>query len=743
MDEENHVEENDIENNITNSSSNDSLITDLGNIQKEEKSEEEKHAIVIQDICKNLNNSKEEVSKTLNKYINNNAEQPGKVNPLYGYVPFDFSILEYCEEELSAKLNYVKKADSKKTNATDIIWLYKHSDNWMNKIVYYWIGLTNNLIHKRRYLEYSEKLGSLETRLTNIQKNFDSQDIISDNIIKEFFSDLYDCYGSLDIFFEDFIKFMCNSRAPIGEFFEDYQLIKENVFNKCSVMKNELFLKTISNIEIKKYVDFNEPDQAVEFCKSNFPEEFKQLEDRLEYHIKEDESYVEKEKFLFALRKYLLSNSELPHRKTTCNGILYAAIRYSDRSDALSEILLILFVLNKLFMKLASNTDKHVIVYKQLDKVLKNCDEAIKFLERERGLAETDLAPYSESVKEQIKWTLEEVKSMANSPEEEVYIYIDWTYRDILKKTKYVSKMCFWKRYNLKMINDINEIIILFFKQYRSTIETTETHSLLCRIKKYMDDYLVIEHRFKKLIFHSCSIDEFKMPNYFNEKEIWWFYCINKENSSKRPLWTNPIRDFSYYNNYIRYDRNIKRLPYPLSNDVNWDEIGMDVDRLEYSKRHHYFVNECLNIISNKDSFSFKIGDKIESNYKNTGKWSIATIKNIHDNEKYDIEYDDGEKETNVEVNLIRSLKETNIIRLMRSIHQQKADVKELEKKELLQNRIIKTNDIFLQLYKMGEFMKEGVLINDQLFFKFILFAINFLIFIGQYFWNNHIEPEL
>ena len=52
MDEENHVEENDIENNITNSSSNDSLIPDLGNIQTEEKSEEEKHDIVIQDILK-------------------------------------------------------------------------------------------------------------------------------------------------------------------------------------------------------------------------------------------------------------------------------------------------------------------------------------------------------------------------------------------------------------------------------------------------------------------------------------------------------------------------------------------------------------------------------------------------------------------------------------------------------------------------------------------------------------------
>ena len=229
------------------------------------------------------------------------------------------------------------------------------------------------------------------------------------------------------------------------------------------------------------------------------------------------------------------------------------------------------------------------------------------------------------------------------------------------------------------MINDINEILILFFRQYKSIIKITESRGLLCRIKKYMDDYLVIEHKFKDLIFEECkdSIDEFKIPNYFNEKEIWWFYCVNKENSSEElSRIRNPIHEFSYYNNYVRYDRNIKRLPYPLSNDVNWDEIGMDVDRLEYSKRHHYFVNECLNIISNKDKFSFKVGDKIESKYKNTGKWSKATITNIHENEKYDVKYDDGETETNIEINSIRSLQETNIISIMRTIHQQKADVK-------------------------------------------------------------------
>ena len=172
MDEENHIEENDIENNITNSSSDDSLLRDLGNIQTEEKSEEEIYEIEFQNNCKGLNISKEQVSKTLDKYIKNNTEDVVKVNPLYDYVPFNFTIFNYSEEELSAQLNYVKKADSKKSNENSIIDLYNESNTWMNKIVYYWIGLTNNLRHKRKYLDYSEKLGGLETRLTNIQKGY-------------------------------------------------------------------------------------------------------------------------------------------------------------------------------------------------------------------------------------------------------------------------------------------------------------------------------------------------------------------------------------------------------------------------------------------------------------------------------------------------------------------------------------------------------------------------------------------
>ena len=51
--------------------------------------------------------------------------------------------------------------------------------------------------------------------------------------------------------------------------------------------------------------------------------------------------------------------------------------------------------------------------------------------------------------------------------------------------------------------------------------------------------------------------------------------------------------------------------------------------------------------------------------------------------------------------------------------------------------------EVLNELEKMGEFIKEGVLLNDQLFFKFILFGINILIFIGQYFWDNHVEPSI
>lgn len=49
----------------------------------------------------------------------------------------------------------------------------------------------------------------------------------------------------------------------------------------------------------------------------------------------------------------------------------------------------------------------------------------------------------------------------------------------------------------------------------------------------------------------------------------------------------------------------------------------------------------------------FKVGDKVEGNYRASGSWYSATVKAVHPDGTYTIEYDDGDMERNVqEINL-------------------------------------------------------------------------------------------
>ena len=64
-------------------------------------------------------------------------------------------------------------------------------------------------------------------------------------------------------------------------------------------------------------------------------------------------------------------------------------------------------------------------------------------------------------------------------------------------------------------------------------------------------------------------------------------------------------------------------------------------------------------------------------------------------------------------------------------------------RKQFILDCIQNIDEVLDELNNMGNFINEGVALNDQLFFKLILFGINFLIFLGQYFWSNHIEPSL
>jgi len=128
MNEENHIEVNDIENNVVDSSSTDTKTYEIIPLTIEEKIKQSMEENIKQDIkifnnrinrffeimYDKLNISTEQITKVLGKYADNDKMTYTKVNPLYEYVPFDFTIFNYSEEELSAKINYVKKIDSKK-----------------------------------------------------------------------------------------------------------------------------------------------------------------------------------------------------------------------------------------------------------------------------------------------------------------------------------------------------------------------------------------------------------------------------------------------------------------------------------------------------------------------------------------------------------------------------------------------------------------------------------------------------
>merc|ERR1719197_51751 len=54
-------------------------------------------------------------------------------------------------------------------------------------------------------------------------------------------------------------------------------------------------------------------------------------------------------------------------------------------------------------------------------------------------------------------------------------------------------------------------------------------------------------------------------------------------------------------------------------------------------------------------SDSFREGDKIEADYRGRGRFSPGKIKSSRGDDTYDIDYDDGERETRVAKRLIRS----------------------------------------------------------------------------------------
>ena len=285
----------------------------------------------------------------------------------------------------------------------------------------------------------------------------------------------------------------------------------------------------------------------------------------------------------------------------------------------------------------------------------------------------------------------------------------DRTYDWYTPYNRYFARQyLFWREYNIRIINDILELIGMFKKSYK-LCEKTKNYfvELEGKIEKSLEIEKKVEEEIIKIRKSTIKKGEALLEKYekmdeplsriYSEREIWWYYYRydiynrrgekDKKLSDKETHKNNEIRNFSFARNY-RFVINLlgpnggSRPDIPLNRDINWMDMDENKDRLEYSKRQQIYKRYLMSNLSEEE---------MEEQKKR--------------------EEEEGTK---------------NIVRI-----------------DILIENIRKTQDIFNELEKMGDFIKDGVLINDQLFFKFILFGINVLIFIGQYFWREHIEPKM
>ena len=70
-----------------------------------------------------------------------------------------------------------------------------------------------------------------------------------------------------------------------------------------------------------------------------------------------------------------------------------------------------------------------------------------------------------------------------------------------------------------------------------------------------------------------------------------------------------------------------------------------------------------VEIIANNVVAAWAVGEKVEADYHGKGRHYPGKISHINNDGTFDIDYDDGEKETNVGVNLVRLLAPVSDVR--------------------------------------------------------------------------------
>ena len=643
--------------------------------------------------------------------IPNSIVDVEKTNPVYDNVRYDYSLYtDYSDNELCDLFNYKQKTEKNNKEILDSIKIeedmldgrYESAYTIREKINFYWIGLTDNVIHKRNYLKYNEKILGISEKADYIHKRLDvlkERREMEQKEENQIIADIEGIFKLLNEVLVNSIIFMCNAKAPIGDFIDFYTETKNNILMLTNIKENKLFISRMCSIEIKhgkKDVIKNikkkyDEEESTDFAFLNKEPSKKMVEfsKRFANELEMDKKYIRKD-YLLESMKYILDENIMNRGK---NNLKYQFIRYKKRQEVYYEHIEKLFILNRLC--------KETEISKLRDDLIENY---IDYMKKRLSIIDENIKHEEENVITK-EYTDEIEKLLSTIGRNQGYERDD---RICNYKTFFSRKELFWKEYNIRILNDILEVTGMFEKSYKLGEETKKyLLELEGKIKKSLEIEKKVEEeiiKIRKSILKKGEIllkkyekmDE-PLSNVYSEREIWWYYYRydmfnrrfekDKKITDKESHKNNEIRNFSFARNY-RFVINPagpnggSRPDIPLNRGVIWLDMDDNKDRIEYSKRQQIYKKYLMSNLSEEEM----------------------------------------EQQNQIEV---------------------REGVKALIRIEMLIESIRKTQDIFNELLTMGDFIKDGVLINDQLFFKFILFGINVLIFIGQYFWSEHIEPNM
>ena len=608
---------------------------------------------------------------------------------------------------------------------SEIEWLIKQSRTWSQFIYYYWVGLFDNIRHKRMYLEYCNQVSNLKKKIESISEKmkihdkvskltlteegenrnyfkiesydtnkFDIDELFSTNESNRILLEIEDIFKFIDKLLIKDIIFMKNAKAPIGDFFEVYNSIKNNCLKISKIKNNKIFLNARCLTEIKQYKNnINMKDIREKFNKEVDEKIKKEFEDKFKDDFIKDNDFIEKDKFLFYLKNLIKGKAFSQKDNNSKEIISYCQIiNYCNRQKIYFNFIGLLY---SVYRELNSANNDNLM------------DKLNKYVNSLLFLIGKDVQEYYKKLdEEQIKSESQKLTKIFK----ESYINKNDFYMD--QSLGISINKCFWKYKNSNIIRDIFDLIEIFNKfDIKNDEKYSEILKFVDLIIKYLGEFEEEEISFESSVLQWMEILNKKYKkSIFSEKEIWWYYYVyNSKFYYKHDFIINPSCCFPNQENvldlekgllinndpesidemiffletkkYLHHDIDKERPKHPLNKDFRWDELEFDPDKVEFSKRQ----------------FRYR---------------------------KYYIENLNDELIEN-QLDQISKLNES------------------LVRKNFILDCIENVEEVLNELENMGNFIREGVLLNEQLFFKLVLFGINFLIFIGQYFWNNHIKPSI